>query len=105
MLKITTREDVDGLRFKLEGKVAGPWVDELERSWHVAAGSAKAGRVLVDLSEVTFVDVEGKKLLRWICEQGAEFICAGCMTKGIVEEIKRERPGCREERLGSRGTR
>lgn len=104
MLKITTQQDVDVLNFKLEGKVAGLWVDELERSWHVAAGSAKAARVLVDLSEVTFVDVEGKKLLSWMCGQGAEFICAGCMTKGIVEEIKRERPACHEA-PGNRGTR
>lgn len=105
MLRITAERDPDGIHFKLDGKVAGPWVDELERSWYAATEAAEGGRVLVDLSEVTFVDAEGKKLLSWMFRRGAEFRCTGCMTRGIVEEIKREQPVTSEDRLGSRGAR
>jgi anti-anti-sigma regulatory factor len=44
------------------GRLAGPWLGELERSVDVslAAGSA----VLLDLSDVSFVDREGIELLR-----------------------------------------
>ncbi|HEV2495960.1 MAG TPA: hypothetical protein VG204_23255 [Terriglobia bacterium] len=104
MLKITTERDSGGVRFKLEGKLAGPWVDELERSWYAASEAAEGGRILVDLAEVTFIDVEGKKLLSWMYEQGAQFRCTGCMTKGIVEEIQLERRA-RAERLPSGGAR
>lgn len=97
MLKITTERDRDGVRFRLEGKLTGPWVDELERSWYAALEAAVGGCILVDLAEVTFIDVEGKKLLSWMNEQGAQFRCTGCMTKGIVEEIQRERRA-REQR-------
>lgn len=102
MLKITTERDAEGVRFRLEGKLAGPWVDELERSWYVAAEAAEGQRILVDLAGVTFIDVEGKKLLGWMNEQGAQFRCTGCMTKGIVEEIQRERRA-REQRPPSGG--
>jgi anti-anti-sigma regulatory factor len=45
---------------------------------------------LLDLSDVTFVDSEGKQLLALIYRQGAEFQAAGCITKCIVDEIVRE---------------
>lgn len=55
---------------KLEGRVAGPWVDELSR---VAARSlAESTRVVLDLSGVTFVDHEGIELLRALRGQRAE---------------------------------
>lgn len=91
MLKITTERNAEGVRFRLEGKLAGPWVDELERSWYTAVEAAEGQRILVDLAGVTFIDVEGKKLLGWMYEQGAQFRCTGCMTKSIVEEIQLER--------------
>jgi hypothetical protein len=104
MLKITTERDAGGVRFRLEGKLTGPWVGELKRSWYAAAEAARGERMVVDLGEVTFIDVEGKKLLSWMYEQGAQFRCTGCMTKGIVEEIQRERRAPEERPLngGSR---
>ncbi len=90
MLKITTEKNPEATKFKLEGKLAGPWVDELERSWYATA-TGKGKRITVDLSEVTFIDAEGKKLLAWMYQQGAALQAAGCMTKCIVEEIER---GC-----------
>ena len=102
MLRITTQHKPEEFRFRLEGKVSGPWVDELERSWYAATEAAQGGQILVDLSEVTFIDAEGKKLLSWMYEQGADFLCTGCMTREIVEEIKRER-SAREAGLGTGG--
>ena len=91
MLRITTQHGGEDFTFRLEGKVSGPWVDELERSWHTTTEAARGGQILIDLSGVTFIDAEGKKLLSWMYTQGADFLCTGCMTRGIVEEIKRER--------------
>jgi anti-anti-sigma regulatory factor len=88
MLKISSEETTDGLAIKLAGRLAGAWVDELERVWYERASKAAGRQVIVDLSEVTFVDAEGKKLLAWIFRQGADFRASGCMTRCIVEEVK-----------------
>lgn len=90
MLKITIENSADVATFVLEGKLAGPWVDELERIWLALRHDSPNKLVMVDLCEVTFVDAEGRKLLTWMYEEGARFRTLGCMAKGIVEEIVRE---------------
>ncbi len=89
MLRITVQEGHAAPVLKLEGKLAGPWVAELERSWAANAAGAAGGRIRVDLSDVTFIDAEGTKLLFRMYEQGAELQAGGCMTRCIVEEAKR----------------
>jgi len=75
---------------KLEGRLAGPWVGELERSWRAVKDDSRDKPVMVDLCEVTFVDAEGRKLLSWMYGQGARLRTFGCLAKGIVEEIVQE---------------
>lgn len=87
MLKITTRIESDVLFFGLEGKLAGPWVKELEQCWRSAIGTQKNNPVRVDLSSVTFIDEEGKELLKEMHRQGAELVASGCLNKCIVEGI------------------
>jgi hypothetical protein len=41
----------------------------------------------VDLTGVTFIDAAGKACLAAMHRQGAEFVTADCLTKGIVAEI------------------
>jgi anti-anti-sigma regulatory factor len=87
MLKITTKTDDVKTTFELEGKLAGAWVNELERCWReIARGRA----VKISLEGVTFIDDSGKRLLARLHENGAKLKAAGCMTKCIVQEIIRE---------------
>jgi hypothetical protein len=91
MLKITTRTDPTGISLELEGRLAGPWVQELEGCWREAANSKRSVRVLV--CGVTFIDDKGRDLLLEMHRRGAELVAEGCMNKAIVEEIIRgERP-------------
>ena len=101
MLKITIEMALNTATFILEGKLAGPWVDELERSWLALRDNAEHKLVMVDLCDVTFVDAEGRKLLTWMYEQGARFRTFGCMAKGIVEEIVQERSRLLSSRISS----
>jgi hypothetical protein len=87
MLKITTRTDPTGTSFELEGKLAGPWVQELAGCWREAASSKGSVRVL--LCAVTFIDDKGRELLVKMYRRGAELIAEGCMNKTIVDEIVR----------------
>jgi len=90
MLKITVDNTINAATLKLEGRLAGPWVSELERSWCAVKDDSRDKPVMVDLCEVTFVDAEGRKLLSWMYEQGARLRTFGCLAKGIVEEIVQE---------------
>ena len=87
MLKITIDNASNAATLKLEGRLAGPWVSELEQSWNAVRDGARDKLVMVDLCEVTFVDADGRKLLSTLYEQGARLRTFGCMAKGVVEEI------------------
>jgi hypothetical protein len=62
-------------------------VKELEHSWRLADGTKKISHVGVDLSSVTFIDQEGKDLLRKMYQEGAKLVTTGCLNKCIVEGI------------------
>ena len=87
MLKVTTTNHNQTLTLKLEGKLAGPWVQEVTRVWFDTAASPRSGFV-VDLRSVTFVDRQGQALLAKMSQQGAELIASDCLTRNIVEEIR-----------------
>ena len=86
MLRITV-EDGSRPSIRLEGKLSGPWVGELERTWKKFTANEATGTITVDLSEVTFIDSAGKKLLSTLVESGAELRAAHLMTKYIVEQV------------------
>lgn len=85
MLKITARIDPSSAVFELEGKLAGPWVAELEECWRKAAVCDRPVRVM--LCAVTFIDHHGKRLLADMHRQGAQLVAEGCMNRMIVEKI------------------
>jgi anti-anti-sigma regulatory factor len=87
MLKITTLTDTESTTFRLEGRLAGPWVQELERCWMSTVGTRKRHPFSVDLSAVTYVDSDGKDLLKKIHQQGAKLVASGCFTNCLVREI------------------
>jgi len=88
MLRISNRTDADGLTVVvLEGRLAGPWVDELRACWRVLVATVDARSVQVLLDEVSFIDPAGKALLWAMHEQGATLAATGCMTRAIVDEI------------------
>lgn len=96
MLKITVQESSESRTMVLEGMLSGPWVDELEQTWLTLIGKRFDGQVLVDLSEVTFVDPEGKKVLGWIYEEGADLRASDVLNKSIIEEIKQKHDDARK---------
>ncbi|MGH8651787.1 MAG: STAS domain-containing protein [Gammaproteobacteria bacterium] len=87
MLKITTQRETKALVLWLEGKLTGPWVQELERCWRSALDTRQGDPTRVDLSAVTFIDTDGKTLLARIYRDGAELVASGCLNRSVVEEI------------------
>jgi hypothetical protein len=87
MLRITADDQARVLTFRLEGRLEGPWVRELEQCWRGMLETANKATISVDLTGVTYVDAAGKAQLADMHEQGAQFIAYDCMTKAVVEEI------------------
>lgn len=107
MLKITLHDYVQALTFKLEGQLAGAWVAELRQCWKTAASIRNSRRLIVDLTNVTFVDADGKLLLEELARESAEFVATGPMLPALVAEITGVQPAApstdtRKSRRGSR---
>jgi hypothetical protein len=91
MLRITHLQTKKEQRWTLCGQLRGPWVDELRKCWeHLRNGV----RSVVDLSDVTFIDENGEKLLSEMRSKGAVFVAAGVETKHLLKHLraKGERP-------------
>src|SRR6516162_5820715 len=87
MLRITIHDAPPTLTFRLEGRLAGPWVGELEECWRGALASQREPILRVDLTEVTSVDAVGQTCLAALHREGAEFVVADCLMKAVVAEI------------------
>jgi hypothetical protein len=87
MLRITVRDNPEFMTFQVEGTLAEPFVQELERCWRATHPVGPDRAVQIDLRGVTYVDDSGKKLLAALHAQGADFIAAGCCMKAIVAGI------------------
>lgn len=92
MLRVTHAPTKTQERWTLCGQLAGPWVAELRTCWErcrpVSGNGAAITHTVVDLSQVTFVDEEGEKLLSEMRDEGAEFVAAGVETKHLLKNLR-----------------
>jgi len=92
MLRVTAKK-ADGIEiWDLEGKLAGEWVKELDRCW-IERTPEPGIRLQVNLKAVGYIDEAGKQLLSRMCESGVDVTGCGCMTRAVVEQIRREAEG------------
>lgn len=98
MLRITVAESERAETIKLEGKIAGPWVEELSRTWHSLASSLGRKQLKLDMRSVGFVDGKGRQLLREIYQKtNACFLTDSPLTQYFAEEAMRPSPKDGEE--------
>ena len=88
MLRVTRTDEPEGACFKLEGKLAGSWVDVVEQSWKHMPAECAAKRCVVDISAISYVDPRGMDLLSTMYRSGIDLRASGCLGKGIVDQIK-----------------
>jgi anti-anti-sigma regulatory factor len=70
VLRITTEQDDHLLSLKLEGRLEGPWVEVLRRTWTDAITHDKGQKVSLDFGGVSFADSEGRQLLLTMQKKG-----------------------------------
>lgn len=87
-LRITIHENENEVAIKLEGRIAGPWVAELSDAWARVAPRRETRSILLDLSDVTYADLSGKKTLQRIyAESGAELVTSTPWTQFLAQEV------------------
>jgi anti-anti-sigma regulatory factor len=90
MLRITVQPaEHDRVVLRLEGRLIGPWVRELERVWLEQAKQAGGDKIVVDLSDLTAIDDAGRYLLTVLQRDGARFIATTPLMRSLIEEIER----------------
>jgi hypothetical protein len=76
-----------GTTLRLEGRLIGPWVEELRRSCDWIRGGETA--LTLDLAEVAFVARDGARLLRALIAGGVRVVnCPAFVT----EQLRAETP-------------
>jgi anti-anti-sigma regulatory factor len=90
MLRITIDEGPGSVTLRLEGKLIGPWVEEVEQCWRKVFATLGVRTVLADLSAVDFVDPCGQGLLVRMHAAGFRLAGRGPMTQHLVDQIDQE---------------
>lgn len=89
MLRITISDEASLVRLKLEGRITGPWVAELDRTWHSVSPSLGEKKLCVDLCGVTYIDREGRRILADMYRQTqAQFETDTPLAEYFAEEAR-----------------
>lgn len=87
MFRISIEEDPGTLSLVLEGRLVGPWVDELRRisTRHITRDVT----LTIDLDGLTAMDARGQALLDELRQGGATLRCSDVMNQYLVELMAR----------------
>lgn len=89
-LRISIFEYESTMSITLEGRVAGPWVTELNRVWKETAPQLQSRKLIIDLRNVTYADSAGTDALKEIYSQShAKLIAASPWTEYLAKEIRK----------------
>lgn len=85
MLRVTCRESASKIVLKLEGRLVGPWVEELRKT--VLLMGTIPLSLEVDIDGLTFVDEKGEQVLLWLSSMGAQFCGKNCFCSYLCERL------------------
>lgn len=85
MLRISVEKAAESVSLILEGRLVGPWVDELDRvSAEVISTDQK---LTVDLCGLTAMEPKGQLLLERLLQRGATLRCSDVMNQYLIEQM------------------
>jgi hypothetical protein len=89
MFKISIIEERSRRRLMLEGKLIRPWTEEVENVWKTAGERLQGRKLVVDLTNVTYISEDGETTLSKLMKDGAKFFCQGVLTKHVLKKLAR----------------
>jgi ABC-type transporter Mla MlaB component len=71
----------------LQGKLTGQWAIDLRRQWIETKNARQGRKCIVDLEDVTSVDVEGEKVLKEILSEHVRVIISRAYMKLVIKSL------------------
>jgi STAS domain len=84
MLRVEIQDSGNASVIRLEGRLAGEWVDGVRTA---VTHCNQERKLVVDLREVTFIDAAGEEVLLFLRRLAAEFIADTSYTLDICERL------------------
>ena len=87
MLKISFSQTTVEEKWILHGRLSSPGVHELRTCWKMNHRTDGERACIVDLNDVTFIDMSGERLLRMLAKDGAQFTASGTYIKHVIQQL------------------
>lgn len=94
MLRISVELHGKALSLTLEGRLVGPWVDELLRVKREHESNVE--HLTIDLCGLTTMDARGQVLLEEFLRGGATMRCSDVLNQYLIEQMARRAGGATE---------
>src|ERR1700679_2499819 len=92
MLRVEFQDVGNTVTMRLEGRFVGAFADDTR---DLVTRCKIPLRLIVNLSEVTFVDAIGEEALSWLARIGGEFVAENCYPLHVCERLHLPRaPKC-----------
>lgn len=88
MLRIHVENHFGRVWLRLEGRLAGAWVQELDRCCKKILATTDSKSLTVELDAVSYVDGQGQSLLDSLHSSGATLVANGPLSRYLVERIQ-----------------
>ena len=91
MFKISTIDTRSQRTLLVEGTLIGSWVGELRTTWRSACQELGGRRLVVDLSNLTVISLEGEDAILDLMNEGAKFSRGGILTRHVLKQLARKK--------------
>ena len=87
MLRISVEDGPRQVTLRLEGRLSGIWVKELEDAWRETESTRHGRPLSLDVSAVEHVDQAGEYLLALVARRGVRLIASGIAMTELCRKI------------------
>jgi hypothetical protein len=84
MFRAEIRWLANGPTLKLEGRLVSDWAEQARL---LVTKEVVPQGLIVDLSELSYVDCMGEQLLKWLASVGAEFVAGNVYAECLCERL------------------
>ena len=88
MFRITVVVASTEEKWILQGQLTGDFASELSANWRSSRTQDPDRHRIVDLSDVTVIDKNGRAVLLAMIREGADCVATGVYTSHLIEELK-----------------
>jgi ABC-type transporter Mla MlaB component len=90
MMRITVLDEKEEQRLMVEGKLAEPFVAELESAWEQVRQDAGSRPIVIDLTGVTRIDGKGEAAVVAMVAEGARLTAKGIYWEYVAKQLLNE---------------